>query len=129
MIISRLSALGVAVLAGSTLSSCKTFPKGDMAPAVLMSKNDLFVEAVKMAAAEILGMSTVTLGASDFTKSPSVSILPKRANSPTGAPFNQQDFAIPTQLLLMTDGTNCFLVKEDTRDIAQVKGVDCRAIG
>ena len=82
-----------------------------------------------MAAAEILGKTTVTLGANDWANSPAVSVLPKRSNSPQGAPFNQQDFAIPTMLLLMTDGSNCFLVKEDTRELAHVKGVDCRAIG
>lgn len=111
------------------MSACKTFPSGDMAPALLASVNDTSIAAVKTAAMEVLDRDTVELGANDFAKSPSISILPKRANSPKGAPFNQQEFAIPTQLLLMTDGSNCFLVKEDTRKLAHVKGIECRSLG
>lgn len=97
-------------------------------PAGLISADAASMTAVKTAAAEVLNKQTVKLGAVDLVNSPAVSILPERSNSPAGAPFNQRDFAIPTQLILMTDGVNCFLVKEDTRAIAQVKGVSCRAL-
>ena len=124
----RLTALGLSIVAGFGLTGCKTFPSGEMAPAALMAADDTSMLAVKTAAAEVLGRKTVKLGASDPVNSPAISVLPERSSSPAGAPFNQQDFAIPTQLLLMTDGTNCFLVKEDTRDLAHVKGVSCRAL-
>lgn len=100
-----------------------------MTPALLASVDDASIAAVKTAAMDVLNRETVDLGANDFAKSPSISVLPKRANNPTGAPFNQQEFAIPMQLLLMTDGSNCFLVKEDTRELAHVKGVNCRSLG
>lgn len=122
-------ASALAIIAGTSLSSCKTFPSGDMAPAVLTSPSDTSLEAVELAAKEILNLKTVQLGSRDFANSPAISVLPKRAVSPPGAPFNQQDFAMPTILLLMTDGKNCFLVQEDTRKWAHLKGIDCRSIG
>jgi len=125
----NITAIGLSIVAISGLTACKTFPSGDMKPAALMSTDDGTMTAVKTAAAEVLGRKTVKLGASDYTQSPAISILPERAVSPAGAPFNQQDFAIPTMLLLMTDGKNCFLVKEDTRKLAHVKGIECRPLG
>jgi hypothetical protein len=126
---SRYTALGLSLVAISGLTACKTYPKGDMKPAALMAADQTSMTAVKTAAAEVLERDSVQLGASDYTQSPAISILPERSGSPVGAPFNQQDFAMPTMLLLMTDGTNCFLVKEDTRKLAHVKGVSCRPLG
>jgi hypothetical protein len=94
-----------------------------------MAADDPSMTALKAAAAKVVGRETVQLGASDYANSPAISILPERSSGQSGAPFNQQDFAIPTMLLLMTDGSNCFLVKEDTRDWAHVEGVNCRALG
>lgn len=111
------------------MAACKTFPSGDMSPALLVATSDASMSALKTAAMEVLDRKTVELGANDYANSPQISVLPNRVNSPKGAPFNQQSFAIPTQLLLMTDGTNCFLVKEDTRELAHLKGIECRSIG
>jgi len=99
-----------------------------MVPAGLMSADTASMEAIKTAAAEVLNRTNVKLGAMDILNSPNVSILPERSYSQPGGPFDQRDFAIPTQLLLMTDGTNCFLVKQKTQDLAQVKGVACRVL-
>lgn len=127
--ISRIAMIALSVAAGTSTASCKTYPSGDMAPAALSATDETSMTAVKTAAAEVLGRKTVELGANELTQSPHVSVLPERAFSPIGAPFNQQDFAIPTRLLLMTDGKNCFLVNEDTRDLAHVQGVICRPLG
>lgn len=126
---SNVTAIGLSVLVGIALSGCKTFPKGDMSPALLMQADASAESALATAAKEVLGRTNVQLGASDYKASPQISILPQRSNSPEGAPFNQQDFAKPTLLLLMTDGSNCFLVDEGTRKLAHVKGVECRPIG
>ncbi len=124
----RIKGLVLALTASFSLSACGTVPSGDMAPAALLSADETTVSAVETAAGKVLRRETVKLGSSDFMNSPAVSVLPERSVSPAGAPFNQNDFAIPTLLLLMTDGSNCFLVKEDTRDWAHVAGVDCRAL-
>ncbi len=126
---SRVAMIGLAIVAGTSTASCKTYPSGDMTPAALASTDPSSMTAVKTAAAEVLGRKTVELGASELTRSPTVSVLPERAFSPIGAPYNQQSFVIPTRLLLMTDGKNCFLVNEDNRKLAHVKDVACRSLG
>ena len=127
--ISRLSILGgLAILTMPSVSACQTVPSGEMVPASLTSADESAMTALKTAAAEVLNRRTVKLGAMDILNSPNVSILPERSYSQPGGPFDQRDFAIPTQLVLMTDGTNCFLIKQNTRDIAQVNGVQCRAL-
>lgn len=111
-----------------SMSACQTVPSAEMVPASLTSADESSMSALKTAAAEVLKRQNVKLGAMDILNSPNVSILPERSYSQPGGPFDQRDFAIPTQLVLMTDGTNCFLMKQDTQDIAQVNGVQCRAL-
>ena len=120
--------VGVSVMAGASLSGCNTVPKTEMTPAVLTQTNDTSMTAIKTAAAEVLGKTNIALGASDLLNSPTVSILPQRLAPIPGAPFSQHDFAVPTLLTLMTDGTNCFLVKEDTGEIIQMENVNCRPL-
>lgn len=126
--IPRLALIALSVAAGTSTASCQTTPSGEMTNAVLMATDEASMTAVKAAAGEIVGRKNVELGVSDFVNSSAISVLPKRSFNPTGSPFNQQDFAIPTQLILMTDGTNCFLLKEKTGEMAQVQGVACRPL-
>ena len=127
--ISRLVRIcGLAIMVAPSMSACQTVPSAEMVPASLTSADESSMSALKTAAAEVLKRQNVKLGAMDILNSPNVSILPERSYSQPGGPFDQRDFAIPTQLVLMTDGTNCFLMKQDTQDIAQVNGVQCRAL-
>ena len=127
--ISRLVRIcGLAIMVVPSMSACQTVPSAEMVPASLTSADESSMSALKTAAAEVLKRQNVKLGAMDILNSPNVSILPERSYSQPGGPFDQRDFAIPTQLVLMTDGTNCFLMKQDTQDIAQVNGVQCRAL-
>lgn len=127
--ISRIAALsGLILMTGSSMAACQTVPSGEMAAAALMSDDAVSMEALKSAAAQVMNKTKVKLGAMDILNSPNVTILPNRSYSQPGGPFDQRDFAIPTQLLLMTDGKNCFLVKQDTQEFAQVSGVQCRTL-
>lgn len=115
-------------MAGTGLSSCNTVPKPTMTPAALTSTDRTSMTAIKTAAAKVMGKTDVALGASDLLNSSSVSVLPRRLAPTPGAPFSQNDFAIPTLLTLMTDGSNCYLVKEDTGESVQIENLSCRAL-
>ena len=121
-------AIALSAMAGVSLSGCKTVSKADMTPATLTKADRASMTAIKTAAAEVLGETSVALGASDLLNSSAVSVLPKRLAPVPGAPFSQQDFAIPTMLTLMTDGTNCYLVKDDTGEVVQVNDLSCRSV-
>ncbi len=114
--------------AGSCLSGCSTVPSSQVTPAVLASADETSLQVVKTAIAEMMGKSSVKLGTNDYAKSSTISVLPDRLRAPAGAPFTQNDFALPILFDLMMDGEKCYIVKQGTENYVPLDGVSCRAI-
>jgi len=72
--------------------------------------------------------SVIKLGTNDYANSSTISVLPDRLTAPAGAPFTQHDFALPIQFDIMSDGANCYIVKQGTDDYMPLDGVACRAL-
>jgi len=117
------------ILAAATcLPGCSTVPSGQLAPAVLASADEGSLQVVKTTIAKMMNKNSVALGTNDYATSSTISVLPDRLRAPAGAPFSQHDFALPIQFDIMSDGENCYVVKQGTEDYIPLEGVDCRPI-
>lgn len=114
--------------AGSCLSGCATVPLDQLSPAVLASADEASLQQVKATIAQMMKKSVIKLGTNDYANSSTISVLPDRLTAPAGAPFTQHDFALPIQFDIMSDGANCYIVKQGTDDYMPLDGVACRAL-
>lgn len=108
-------------------TACQTTAASTPVPAVLVSTDTATMDKLKSTLSKALGQKTIMFGATDWTSS-TVSVLPQRGQSPSGAPFNQQDFAIPKQFDLMMDSGGCYLQQKGTDTTIPLENIACIAV-
>lgn len=107
-------------------TACQTTAQTQPSLAVLESSNENSMQTLKSALAKAMKTSKVELGASDPTRSSTISVLPKSLRGLYGN--DQANFALPTQFDLMMDGQSCYLVKRGSDTKIPLQGVNCRPI-
>ncbi|MBR9834300.1 MAG: hypothetical protein GYB42_03740 [Alphaproteobacteria bacterium] len=112
---------GLAVMTGAWVSACQT--AGDPVPAVLQAGDEASLVALKARLAEALERSSVELGAGDVTASPVIAVLP-----PPPGPLEGNSPARPILFDIVTDGVDCFIVRQDTGEQFALEGVTCRTL-
>ena len=105
-------------------SSCHTTAQAQIVPAILQSADENTMQTLKAALAESMKTSKVELGASDPTRSPALSVLPKSVVGLRGG--NYANYALPTQFDIFMEGQSCYLVKRGTDRKIMLNGVACR---
>ncbi|HXI87897.1 MAG TPA: hypothetical protein VNH64_10595 [Parvularculaceae bacterium] len=91
-------------------------------PAVLVSADVETMAKVKLVLADAMGKANVELGPGDPTETSTISVLPPR---PTR--YESMSTATPTQFDIVLKGSRCFVVRRDTGEAYELKGVSCRA--
>lgn len=107
-------------------SACHTTAQAKAVPATLKSADENAMQALKATLAKAMNTSKVELGASDPTRSSSLTVLPKSVVGLRGG--NQANYALPTQFDLFMEGSDCYLVKRGTETKIMLEGVACQAL-
>lgn len=114
----------ISCLAAIIGSACHTTTHAEPVPAIMANADDASMQALKSTLAKAMNKSKIELGASDPTRSPNISVLPKSVVGIPGGDYANQ--ALPTQFDLMMDGRNCYVVKRGTEAKIKVDGIVCK---
>lgn len=106
-------------LLGSLLCACQS--SGAQTPAVLAAADAQTMAAVKSVLAEAMDRAGVELGPGNPTQTSTISVLP-----PPLSPHEDRSTASPTQFDIVLKGSNCFVIRRDTGEEFELKGVSCR---
>lgn len=108
-------------LAALALSACQTGTA--MTPAMLETADESTLARIKAVLAEAVGRAYVQLGESDLTTGSTVTVLP-----PPLGPNETHSPAMPAVFELVTNGSDCFLVRQKTGESYALDGVSCVAV-
>jgi hypothetical protein len=116
----------ISLAALSLLSACQSVSAAPEPQAArLMAADETSLYNVKLVIEQSMGRKNIVFGATDWGQSSTISVLPVRSVSPNGAPFNQQQFELPTLFNLMMSGKNCYLVQRGTDIQIPLENVAC----
>lgn len=118
---------GVSILAATLMAACQTTAATEPVPAVLASTDSTSMDKLKATLSAALNQQTIAFGATDWASS-TITVLPARGQSPKGAPFHQQDFAIPKQFNLMMDSAGCYLLERGKNTKIPLENITCQAL-
>ncbi|MEP6343196.1 MAG: hypothetical protein ABJ275_07765 [Maricaulaceae bacterium] len=118
---------GVSILAATLMVACQTTAATEPVPAVLASIDSASMDKLKATLSAALNQKSIEFGATDWASS-TISVLPVRGQSPNGAPFHQQDFAIPKQFDLIMDASACYLMGRHDHVKIPLENIACRAL-
>ncbi len=79
---------------------------------------------LKSVLAKAMNTASVDIGPGDLTKTSTISVLPPRLG-----PHEQRSPVKPTQFDIILKGSGCFVVRRDTGEEYELRGVSCRAVG
>ena len=117
----------LSLLTISLIAACQTTAASEAVPAVLSSTDKSSMDPLKATLSEALNLKRINFGATDWTSS-TILVLPERGQKPSGAPFHQQDFAIPKPFDLMMDNTGCYLTEREGQAKIPLKNIACKAL-
>ena len=123
----NVSLKGLSVLTAMLITACQTTAATEAVPAVLVNTDSATMEQLKATLSVALKQNRVEFGATDWASS-TISVLPQRGQSPNGAPFHQQDFAIPKQFDVMMDANGCYLQQKGSETKIPLENIACRAV-
>lgn len=123
----NVSLKGLSVLTAMLITACQTTAATEAVPAVLVNTDSATMEQLKATLSVALKQNRVEFGATDWASS-TITILPTRGHSPAGAPFHQQDFAIPKQFDVMMDANGCYLQQKGSETKIPLENIACRAV-
>ena len=127
---SALTHLGqrLSILAAFLISAaCQTTAQTTPVPATLVSTDTATLDRLKSTLSKALDQKLINFGATDWASS-TISVLPQRGQSPKGAPFSQQDFAIPKQFDVMMDANGCYLQQKGSETKIPLENIACKAV-
>lgn len=100
---------------------CACQSNGAQTPAVLAAADAETMAAVKSVLAEAMDRAGVELGPGNPTQTSTISVLP-----PPLSPHEDRSTASPTQFDIVLKGSNCFVIRRDTGEEFELKGVSCK---
>lgn len=103
-----------------SLGGCVTNSAPDQ-PAVLNDMDEANTTALKSALAEAMGRANIKLGPQADGPLTQVTVLP-----PPRGKHEMNSTALPTHFDVVTNGTDCWLVRQDTRQTFPAPGVMCK---
>lgn len=113
-----------ALLAG--LAACSAGNRSaEPVPAVLVSPDADDISEVQRAAAALTGAGQVTLSEDVLTASPELSLDRQIPRSLEGSPAGGRIMDRPPRLMLVKQGGQCLLVRQDTEESEVLAGVSC----
>ncbi len=116
-------------LAATLTSSCHTISAApEPQAAQLVKADDASLYRIKSAIENDMKRKNIVFGATDWNRSSVISVLPVKSISPNGAPFNQQDFAVPILFELMMAGPECYLIRKDTQKKIILNDINCQPL-
>lgn len=115
--------------AASMTSACQTVSaKQSPQAARLVKADDASLYVVKSTIEAAMNRKNIVFGATNWEGSSTISVLPVKSVSPSGAPFNQAEFQRPVLFDLMMEGTDCYLIQQGTGNKIRLEGVACEAL-
>jgi len=102
------------------LAACQT--TGAPQPASLTQATPQAIDALKSVLAEAMGRTRIDLGPGDLTRETVVTVLPL----PIG-PHEGNSVSMPTRFDVLIDGRGCYLRREGSDALLELRGVSCRA--
>ncbi|WP_300380184.1 hypothetical protein [Henriciella sp.] len=106
---------------GLGTAACQT--GGERVPATLTSPDEATLASVKEVLSDALGRARIRLGPEDLTASTSLSVLP-----PPLGPNETRSPAVPTHFDIVTNGSACFLVRQETGESYRLDGISCQPV-
>lgn len=92
-------------------------------PATLTQMDDANVAALKSALADAMGRANFKLGANGDVPATQVTVLP-----PPRGEYEMNSPALPTHFDIVTNGTECWLIQQDTGEAFPAPGVRCKTL-
>ena len=115
----------LSLLAAMTLAACQSISAQEPVPAVLTSTDVATMDMLKHSISKALGQKSVKFGATDWSSSSIISVLPAQYN-PISGPFQQpQAFVKPTLFELMMDADGCYLLQRGTERRIPLENIRC----
>lgn len=106
---------------GLAPAACQT--GGERVPATLENPDEATLADVKEVLSEALERTRIRLGPEDLGTSTSLSVLP-----PPLGPNETRSPAVPTHFDIVTNGSACFLVRQETGKSYRLDGISCQPV-
>ena len=110
------------IVAALTTGACQS--KQSRTYAALATSDSQTMGVVKSVLAKAMNRANVEIGPGDLTTTSTISVLP-----PKPGPNESRSTVMPTQFDIMMQGSTCYVVRRDTGDEFQLRGVACRPLG
>lgn len=115
-----LTRIFLAGLLSASLGACMSH--SPQSPGVLTDTGAANITALKTALSEAVGRANIKLGAGDLDTATRVTVLP-----PPRGKYEMNSPAMPLHFEIVTDGADCWLVQQDTRQRFEAPGLSCKS--